>query len=255
MVISLAALMGCAGAQRAPESSFREYPRLSKLYVELSYGRAFMNYNPALSVVLKQKIDTYDPEEAVRALQTKIDATAPDIYVIDFTPGPSGDPTFIVYRKEDQTLKTVAKLPGSEMTIPGDGSILVSGIANDYFDRLRKYVLVERTIKEAVQPFYYVGMTTTSTAPLKLYADVHKQDIVEDLPSGSVVEVLLARPMYPNEIPEEGPEPGTRSQPLELPWPHGYAYLVKSPHGLVGWTYADSLCGEELLRGICYHGD
>lgn len=251
-LLSLAALLGCAGAQRAPESS----SRLSKLHVELPFASALIHCNPALSVVLMQELDRADhPDGALRALQTRIDASATDIHVIDFDQGPSIDPRFIVHRKEDRRLVRIAELPGTELTVPGDGSILVSGIADDEFDRLRKYVLAGRTIREVVQPFYHVGITTTNTRPLDLYADLNQNDIVEHLPSGSVVEVVLARATYPEESAEEGPVPGSRLEPVGLPWPQGYDYLVKSPRGLMGWVRGGGLCGEELLRGICFHGD
>jgi hypothetical protein len=56
------------------------------------------------------------------------------------------------------------------------------------------------------------------------------------LPANSEIEVLLA------------------SKKAE----YGYDFLIKSPYGLVGWTTFEgqySLCGMEIIKGICFHGD
>lgn len=157
-------------------------------------------------------------------------------YTIDYDPGPSGDPHFIVYQKLDDKLIRLDLFAGLELIVPGDGTIYVSGKANDFFNRRRKYVLKNGALKEVEQPYYYVGVKTTNARPIDIYTDKTYQNKVAHLPANSQIEVLLA------------------SRQAE----YGYDFLIKSPYGLVGWLTVEGqygLCGMETIKGICFHGD
>ncbi len=222
-----------AGAQQIPKS----FSHLSRLDAGEIKGCIFIYYNARISKILMREIESSNhPGTALRAIETKIDNTAKDIYIIDYDTGPSADPHFIVYRQEDKALVQVGSFLGTELIVPGDGSLYVSGEADDFFNKRRKYSLKEGALKEVVQPYYYVGLRTTNRKSIDLYSDKTYRDKVAHLPVDSEIEVLLA---------------SKRDE-------YGYDYLVRSPYGLIGWIKVegqDGMCGIESIEGICYHGD
>ncbi|MBI5664905.1 MAG: hypothetical protein HZC49_07445, partial [Nitrospirae bacterium] len=87
------------GATQQIPSSF---PNLSKLDVGEAKGYVVIYYNSSISKVLNHAVEeTGDEEGVIRAIETKVDAIRDDIYVIDYSAGPSGDPHFIIHRKVD----------------------------------------------------------------------------------------------------------------------------------------------------------
>lgn len=219
----------------------KEFRHLSRLDAGESIGGSkgiiFIYYNTKISKILKYQIESSDhPGVALRAIETKLDSTSKDKYIIDYDAGPSGDPHFIIYRKENTDITQVGSYPGTQLIVPGDGSIYVSGEANDFFDKRRKYFLNGKKLEEVRQPYYYVGLKTTNTQAIDVYGDRSYQNKVAHLPSNSDVEVLIA------------------IKKAE----YNYDYLIKSPFGLVGWATAEGQygqCGTELFKGICFHGD
>lgn len=122
---------------------------------------------------------------------------------------------------------------GTKLIVPCDSSVYVSGEANDYFNKRRKYSLKDGTLREVAQPYYYVGLRTINTKPLDIYTDKSYKEKVAHLPANSDIEVLLAS--VKNE--------------------YDYDYLIKTPFGLVGWAHFGGLCGMEIVKNICFHGD
>ncbi|MCG2721134.1 MAG: hypothetical protein L6290_03835 [Thermodesulfovibrionales bacterium] len=225
-----------SSAEGAPQNP-KSFAHLSRLDAGESKGVIFIYYNAKISKILKHKVESSDhPGTALRAIETKIDSTSRDKHIIDYDAGPSGDPHFVVYKKEDNKLTQVGSFLGTELIIPGDGTVYVSGEADDFFNKRRKYVLRDVRLEEIVQPYYYVGLKTTNTKPMDMYTDRSFKSKVAHLPPNSEIEVLLA----------------TKKNEYE------YDYLIKSPYGLVGWSIVESqygLCGTEIIKGICFHGD
>ncbi len=227
-------LASAEGAHQIPTS----FPHLSKLDVGEVKGYISIYYNTKISKILNHDVesDASHSGKVRRALETKLDNNTNDIYTIDYDPGPSGDPHFILYRNLDNKLIRFDDFSGTELIVPGDGSIYVSGEANNFFNRRRKYTLNNGTLKEVAQPYYYVGLKTTNIQPIDIYSEKTYQNKVAHLPANSQIEVLLASKKNDYE----------------------YDYLIKSPYGLVGWTTVDvqnGMCGMESIKGICFHGD
>ncbi|MDA8084891.1 MAG: hypothetical protein M0024_14635 [Nitrospiraceae bacterium] len=237
ILLTVMFLSGAEGARKIPKSF--SYLKQLDVGAAVGEGRGYtiIYYNAKISKALKYSIEFSDEAGAsVRAIETKIDSTTHDVYVIDYNAGPSGDPKFIIYRKIDHALKKLASIPGDNLIIPGDGNVYVSGESDDFFDRRRKYVLSEGTLKEVPQPYYYVGLRTRNVKPLNIYSDRDYQIKVTHLPAGSEIEVLVA---------------SLRKQ-------FEYDFLIKSPYGLTGWVTVegqDGMCGTESIKGICFHGD
>ena len=233
-LLSLFLVLGSSeGAQQRPKS----FSHLSRLDVGEAKGYVYIYYNAKMSNILKQVVESSDhPGTALRAIETKIDNTAKDVHVIDYDAGPSGDPHFVIYRKEDNKLIQIGSFLGIELIVSGEGFVYVSGEADDYFNKRRKYSLKGGTLKEVAQPYYYVGLKTTNTQPIDIYSDKTYRDKVAHLPAKSEIEVLLASKKNEYE----------------------YDYLIKSPYGLIGWTSFEGRygqCGMEIIKGICFHGD
>lgn len=220
-----------SGAGRIPESSFSN---LSTLDVGAAKGYIFIYYNARISKILNQEIESSEhPSKAIRAIVTKIDSIKADLYAIDYDPGPSGDPHFIISRQVENQLMKIGSFNGTKLIVPGEGSIYISGDTDDFFNKRRKYSLKDGTLKEVVQPYYYVGLQTITTQPIEIYTDKNYKEKVAHLPANSEVEVLIA---------------SARKE-------YGYDYLIRTPFGLVGWAHLDGMCGEEVVKGICFHGD
>jgi hypothetical protein len=236
-IITLLLMMMLFANAEGAQQITKTFSHLSKLDVGEGKGSIFIYYNAEISKILQREVESIDhPGTAMRAIETKIDSTSRDTYIIDYDTGPSGDPHFVIYKKEDKKLTQVGSFLGIELIIPGDGSVYVSGEADDFFNKRRKYSLKEGALKEVVQPYYYVGLRTTNTKSLCLHTDKTYRDKVAHLPANSDIEVLLASKKDA----------------------YGYDYLIKSPYGLIGWINIegqDGMCGLEIIKGICFHGD
>ncbi|MBN1294207.1 MAG: SH3 domain-containing protein [Candidatus Latescibacteria bacterium] len=178
-----------------------------------------------------------------RLLTTKILRDSDVTYTIDFSPGMSADPCFIIFRNDGYTLKRLTNgiIGGTQLIVPGDGFLYISGHTNNTFNQRRKYRIDGDTIFEVKQPCYYVGLESVTNREIKLWNDPDAEDeynLVATLPKGSQVIVLLKQiEQYPN-----------------------YTYLVRTPFGLTGWVRFKT---EELfmwtdpnpIEGLFYRGD
>lgn len=229
-ILFLLLFLGTAtGAQQIPKS----FSHLAKLDVGEN-GYVFIYYNVNTSKLLNQTVESFKhPDSALRVLETKLDTTKEEIYTIDFDDGPSGDPEFIIHRKVDKSFDNIGSFTGTELIVPGDGSIYVSGEENRYFNMRRKYLLKNGRLKEVIQPYYYVGLKTVNSQPLDLYADRSYTEKVTNLPAKSEIEVLMA------SANDE----------------YSYDFLIKTSYGLLGWAHLSDQCGTEIVEGICFHGD
>lgn len=208
-------------------ASAEPFQHLSVLQVKGAYMGSVIRFNKATTRILNEPVnDSY--HTPVRVLITRILSTSDEEYLVIFDPGPSFDPEFKIYRIGNGKEEKIKSIPGEELIIPGNGDVYSIVQANEYFVKRRKYSLKDGTLEEIKQPFYYVGLVSKTRMAIDLYADIDFVIKIAHLPEGSDVEVLVNK---------------------------DYNYLIKTPFGLLGWAQLRGGCGDEAIKGLCYHGD
>jgi hypothetical protein len=208
-------------------ASAEPFQHLSVLQVKGAYMDSAVRYNKATTRILNEPVnDSY--HTPVRVLITRILSTSDEEYLVIFDPGPSFDPAFKIYRIGNGKEQEIKTIPGEELVIPGNGDVYSIGLANEDFKKRRKYSLKDGTLEEIKQPFYYVGLVSKTRMAIDLYADLDYVSKIAHLPEDSDIEVLANK---------------------------DYNYLIKTPFGLLGWVQVRTGCGEETIKGLCYHGD
>jgi hypothetical protein len=155
--------------------------------------------------------DSLEYEWAPRpVLRTRLQAADSTVYEIEYSQGPSCDPYFSVNRAGLLNQKHLGGGIGTAISIPGDGCIYISGIADDYFDRHRKFVVRGDTLVEMMQPSYYVGLASTANDTVRLYREPALVRLVATvLPKDSLIVVLSHA---------------------------DHTYLIRDRHGILGWA-------------------
>ncbi|TXH71530.1 MAG: hypothetical protein E6Q83_01705 [Thiothrix sp.] len=218
----------------ATKNKAEPFPNLKTLAVDepiVSEGESIaIHYNPSVTEVINEELSDPDLEGQKRMLKTKIDKESDQYYTIDYSPGPSADPVFIIQKNEGKALaKTNIRLSGLQLYIPGNGFLYVSGHTNNMFNARRKYKVEGDELVEVEQPFYYVGIDAELKKDLEIYSDIGMKKSLGLLTKGTGVSVLVNQ--------EDN-------------------YLVKSSFGLVGWAkIPESLYPGEVVDGIYYAGD
>ncbi|PWD98648.1 hypothetical protein [Marinilabilia rubra] len=201
-----------------------------------------LKYNPSSTEVFNTKVtelpqsDPFYPQEEgpgmgnVKLVKTRIKPGGSYYYVM-FSWGPSADPSFMFY-EEGNTDKVAFYLSGKRLFIPGNGNVYVDGHTNNMFDTRRKLKLVNGSLNEIKQPFYYVGLKSKTLKPAKLYQSEKINKVIASLPEDYSVEVLINKPE------------------TDL-------YLVKTDFGMTGWLKLgeNAFYGNEIIEGLYYAGD
>ncbi len=212
----------------------------------ISFDPITIHYDSTITAVIDTVVELWPgdvDEYATRLIRTKIDRTSDIYYTIDFSMGQSADPNFkFSVNVGDKLLMSKQVLTGTQLYIPGNGFLYVSGFTNNTFDQKRKFYIVDDTLVEVEQPYYYVGLNSTATRDLVLRtdpSDTTDASIVATVPKGSPVTVLLKR------ADEKYPE---------------FTYLLKTPFGLTGWLRvpADDLLSwnnRSPVEGLYFKGD
>jgi len=174
-----------------------------------------------------------DPQEPVytihRFIETKLENSATSIYLIDWYPGPSEDPTFIISMKSGKDEVEVGGINAKELIIPGNGYIYSSGHTNNMFNTKKKYKIENEKLVEIKQPFYYVGLESFTLMDTVIYRDVKQKQEVARLPKNTKVKVLVsAEDDY---------------------------YLISTDFGLTGWLYIYPGQNSRVIEGMYYAGD
>lgn len=207
----------------------------------ICYGQSFQNldsikigggisvlYNKATTKILNKDTVQESNYHFTIVLQTKLDVNDTENYRLVFDEGPSADPHFIIY---DKTMKTeLLNTGGTNIIIPSNGFIYVSGHTNNMFNCRKKYKYKNGTIEGVQQPFSYVGLETVALKDIIIYSDILYKQEVARVPANSQVTVLLNS---------------------------GVDYLIKTPFGLVGWIRIeeDAHWGGSTIKGLYYAGD
>jgi hypothetical protein len=201
-----------------------------------------LKYNPSSTEVYNTKVtelpqnDPFYPQEEgpglgnIKLVKTQIKPGSSYYYVV-FSWGPSADPAFMFY-EEGNTDRAAFYLSGMRLFIPGNGNVYVDGHTNNMFDTRRKLKLVNGSLNEIKQPFYYVGLKSHTVKPVKLYQSDNLNKVIASLPADYSVEVLINKPE------------------TDL-------YLIKTDFGMTGWLKLgeNAFYGNEAIKGLYYAGD
>ncbi len=218
----------------------QNFENLSKLKIN-GNDKQFVMYNASCSYVFQSKLgeldreDPFFPKEEVffsdiKLMKTKIDQNSDVEFYIIYSEKPSGDPHFMFYRNGEYINFDIS-ISGFSLYIPGDGTIYISGHINNDFDTRKKYVFKDNKIVEVEQPFYYVGVKSTTLQKVKLYDSPDLTRLVGVLDANSPVQILLNKK-------------------------DTHLFLVATEFGLTGWV--DNGFGglrPTILDGIFHAGD
>ncbi len=168
-----------------------------------------------------------DPEEVVRVLETKIDGERGESYFVDFSPGPSVDPSFQIFAADGKT--ELGVIEGDFLMIPGNGFLYSYQRSDRDFLQRRKYRLREGKVVEVLQPFLFVGLEGRALKEIVLLSQKGSGERVATIAKGDKVFVVL------ND---------------------GGFYLVKTKTGLLGWVcFGEQGQQAEWVEGLFFAGD
>lgn len=192
-----------------------------------------VEYDKALAIVINQPLEEEYFRETgeyiqKRLITTRLAAADSVVYTVDFTPGLSLDPMFIILGDVSGELKRIGNVDGLYIAFPGDGFFYVTGHTNNCFDQRRKFTVRDGAIVEIRQPFYYVGLQTAAKANIDIYRDTGLTQIVEHIASGTPITVVA------ND---------------------GDFYLIKTPRDILGWTKIDVGQKDTAIGGLFFFGD
>ena len=147
-------------------------------------------YDAKLSEVVDKPLPLEEGAPEIRRLiATQVDRQAETRYFIDFDPGPSADPGFVI--TEQKSGKVVGSIGAESLAIPGNGFIYATGRANRLHLERQKFAIRGGKLVEVEQPFSYVGMRSKAKVELKLLAKKDGGDLVANIPAGDDLEVVL----------------------------------------------------------------
>ena len=202
------------------------FSHLDKLQLTSDNNNIIIRYDKKISEIINKKAK----HSETRLIKTKIDKEQDVSYIIDFSPGPSVDPMFIISRSLEPNLIKIGVVSGLEIVLPGDGFFYVRGHTNNMFDERRKYSIRDNKIVEIEQPYYYVGLETTANSDITIYSDLTMEKSVAFLSENTKFTVLINKGDY---------------------------YLIKTPFGLTGWTKVKTEHRPQkmMINGLIYKGD
>lgn len=224
----LAVLLGLALA--GPVFAADPFPGLKTLTLP-GYFPAAIHYDPSITKVVNQPLDLGVPEgedvPMVRVLETKLDRGSDEVWVIDYTEGPSADPEFYFTRKGET--EPAGSVQGLGLWLPGAGAAYASGHTDTMFDTRRKLVVKAGKIVEVPQPYQFVGLEGKAKKDVVLFTTKGGKEILAHIPKGNPISVLLS----------DGDE-----------W-----YLARTAFGLVGWLQVPLTQEAEVVEGLFFRGD
>jgi hypothetical protein len=225
LLVSLVMTISCK--QKTDQAKpFKVFPDLSEVLVNTNAGASvFCKKNNCEIINKPSKLDP----TMIDVLIANLVASNSSKYLIQYSDEPSGDPHFLFYRIEKDTLIGIGRIPSDNIYIPGNGFLYSSCRADRMFETREKYIISRDTLSEVKQPFYFVGLESEALQELNLYSDTELTKVVATIPKGSPVFIVANQKDY---------------------------YLLKTPFGLLGWVQvSDKEYGETKLKGIAYAGD
>lgn len=212
----------------------------------LESNGAIVAYNGRDSMVINKKRselerthplyvkDDFEADDTL-LLQSRLSETDPQVFYLLFSEGESADPRFY-FIKTNAPDKEWAVLQGDSLAVPGNGAAYVANRFNNTFTKRTKYLYSAIGLTEVKQPYFYVGLNTSTLAPLTIYAAPNDTHVVAQLPKGSEIEVILT---------DNNPDKNHRT-----------CFLIKTPFGLLGWAWIpESQYYSTVVEGISFWGD
>lgn len=178
------------------DPSWSALDTLSSLALQDESHHIVLHYRPDLAAVINVKVkgEWFEIEGySTRLASVRLSAQDTTEYVVDYNPGASNDPSFELHRERDGDMARLARLPGLEIWLPGNGALYVAGHTNSMFTTCRKYLVRQDHVEEVRQPVYAVDLDTRTRAPLILYADTVMAQVVEQVRAGEPVSVLASQ--------------------------------------------------------------
>ncbi|QJE95790.1 hypothetical protein [Luteolibacter luteus] len=223
--------LALATAQAADKSPAIPFPGLATLKVSDGDGPFAQQvaYDASLAKVINKPIlHEEGAPDVTRLISTKLDRTAKTSYFIDFDPGPSADPSYIV--KDEKSGEPVGMIPADLIAIPGNGFIYARCRSNVMHTEQRKYGMVEGKLVEIEQPFSYVGLDSKAKVALTLTSKKDGGEEIAKIPAGDSLQVVIRDDEH---------------------------LLIKTQFGLVGWWKMNPsvMHDNAEIEGIYYAGD
>lgn len=228
-ILGLALALSSAQAEeKCPPIPF---PGLATLKVSGGHGPFAQEvaYHAALAKPINKRIlEEEGAPEVTRLISTKLDREAKANYFIDFDPGPSADPSYIV--KDEESGEPVGMIPADLIAIPGNGFIYARCRSNVMHTEQRKYAMREGKLVEIEQPFSYVGLESKAKVALTLMSKKDGGEEIARIPAGDSLQVVIR---------------------------DGGHLLIKTQFGLVGWWKMNTsvMPDNAEIEGIYYAGD
>lgn len=195
-----------------------------KVYFEANFSEVINKPVPVNSPFYSEYSDDFG--ETI-VISTKLHHTDKWESFVLYSDGPSGDPSFSFYTQKGDSISYLGSVGGLSLFIPGNGNIYVSGHANNYFNKRKKYTVSNGNLTEVEQPFYYVGLETQTQSAITIYKSPEQIQKVAVLPANSAVEILI------NESDN---------------------FLIRTSFGLTGWWKLDPY-GDSAFPDIYFNGD
>ena len=198
-----------------------------------SKGPVFIHYNPDICTLINKDVTDYQGSNfyTVQVAKVEILPDKKEQFLIEYSEGGSVDPGFIIYKVEKTGLIRLSYLiDGLNIAVPGDGFLYIWGHTNSYFNLRRVYSIVNGTLKEIKQPYYYVGLKSEALVEIKIYKSKNEQELVTAIKKGSPITVIL------ND---------------------GDHYLIKTERDILGWWKpgAYSVYEGKEIKDIFFNGD
>ncbi|HEX5122226.1 MAG TPA: hypothetical protein VFV97_03185 [Rhodanobacteraceae bacterium] len=162
--------------------------------------------------------------------------------------GPSNDPSCRLLTKPDDPDapgSVIFESPGTDFVFTASGEIYASGSTDYTYDHRRLFRFDGKRYAEVAQPFRYVGIDGTTTAPLALTAErasgkgkPDAKHTLATLPAKTPITILLNAASGDDE----------NGQNVD--------YLVRTREGLVGWAHIPTKPdGTTIVDSLRYNGD
>jgi len=211
----------------------RPFGWLSEKIVEyMPVGEIRILYNPRIANPIERKREDEGFVYKI-ILETKLNVGDSEVYEVEFFEGLSVDPSFSIYRNKNGERKALIEVGGTELVVPGNGYVYVSGHTNSIFNVRRKFQYVDGEFIEIEQPYKYVGLSTKTNADIDIFTTKNQKNKVAHLPSGTKIEVLI------ND---------------------GDFFLIRTGFGLVGWYLLKEVVpigleNDSPIDGLYFAGD
>ena len=165
-----------------------------------------ISYDASLSKLINKPYEVAEGIEITRLISTRLDRAKEGSYLIEFDPGPSADPAFII--TDEKSKKKVGTIGADALVVPGNGFIYAIGRTNNMHEERQKFAIRDGDLVEIKQPFSYVGLDTKAKVALTLTVAKDGGEVIAKIPEGDALQVVLR---------------------------DGEHLLVKTRFGLVGW--------------------